>query len=120
MLSLLLCLTPAQMPHSDLVIGGLPTQPINLKLKETVAFGLRANPSTGYAWKVVKDGAPGMKFLGFSSPSSLPGRHMPGQGGDMFARFRTVKKGHYEITLRYERSWEKKKSAPQVVKVNVK
>jgi len=80
---------------------GQSGQTVNLPLGQVIELRLAENPTTGYRWAIVSDGAPacavvGDRFVGASGP--------PGQGGEHSWTIRGVQPGSCEIAIQYRRS----------------
>ena len=84
---------------------GENTPRIEVGVGENIDIALEANPTTGYAWAIVKQPDPGIAgFLksGYEAGDS----NLAGAGGHHHFIFRAVGRGTTTIQLDYRRSWE--------------
>jgi inhibitor of cysteine peptidase len=89
---------------------------------ETFEVSLKANPSTGYSWKWIKDNS--SKIV--DSVSSLYVQNkaepsMTGVGGNEIWKFKAKKTGIDTLTFEYCRSWESNSTVETkkiIVKIN--
>ncbi len=87
---------------------------VELLVGETVSIRLKANPSTGYAWRL--DG-PLPAALATVTVKYVPEPASPGtvgSGGHTVAVYKAVKVGRGEIRLVYGRPWEEGRVPPSV------
>lgn len=79
-------------------------QTLDVSLGGTLTVRLVENPTTGYRWRVVADGAPACRPAGdeYQAPTGPPGG--PGQH---FWSFVAVEPGDGRIELASRRSWER-------------
>ena len=71
----------------------------------TVEVELRANPTTGYVWSVVEDGAPALKFEKSRYEPSEP--QLAGSGGTSVFFFTAKSPADAALKFKYSRPWEK-------------
>ena len=72
------------------------------------AVSLEVTSGTGYAWTIVKDGAPLLKPVG-KPQIEKPKDSMPGATQRQVFRFQAADSGTANLELHYARSWEKNK-----------
>src|SRR5262249_53480298 len=74
-------------------------QQINLRRNEIVEVDLDENPTTGYRWHIVSDGAPVCAL----TVNSFQAGQNTGQGGKHSWQFQAAKTGTGKISLAYRR-----------------
>jgi inhibitor of cysteine peptidase len=76
---------------------------LDLPIGEVMEVRLAENPTTGYRWSIVVNGAPACAMLSdrFEHPSGPPGR-----GGEHTWHIKGVVAGECDITMLYRRSFE--------------
>ena len=73
---------------------------------ETLVIRLASNPTTGYAWTLVK--APEhLELVGGAPVYEPPDGALPGAGGHQSFRLRANTIGRETVELRYARAWER-------------
>ena len=82
---------------------GQSGQTVNLPLGQVIELRLAENPTTGYRWAFVTDGAPACAVVGdrFESGSATPG-----QGGEHSWTIKGVQPGTCGIAMQYRRSFQ--------------
>lgn len=75
---------------------------IALPVGETLTVTLAENPTTGYLWRLVSDGAPACQLL---RDAFEPGKDLPGSPGAHHWVFRAEAPGAGLIELQLSRSW---------------
>ena len=78
---------------------------LELRVGRRFTLALRANFSTGFAWKVVSSGEPVLRRLG--EPAFTEDSHKAGAGGTLTYEFRAEEAGTATLALVYVREWEK-------------
>ncbi|MEJ0017360.1 MAG: protease inhibitor I42 family protein [Acetobacteraceae bacterium] len=78
-------------------------QTLDLPVGQVIELRLAENPTTGFRWTVVANGAPACVVLSdrFESPSGPPGK-----GGEHLWEIKGVRIGECDIALQYRRSFE--------------
>src|SRR5437868_807099 len=77
---------------------------------------LKANPTTGYRWQIVRNNPEQLKLLGkstFDRPKAAP----PGAGGTQTFHFQAEEPGASELELVYRRPFEKDAKAAKTLKL---
>jgi inhibitor of cysteine peptidase len=77
-------------------------QEIALVVGETLTLTLLENPTTGYLWRLIKDGSPVCELL---RDTFEPGKDTPGSPGAHHWQFRADARGTGMIELQLSRSW---------------
>lgn len=78
---------------------------VHLKAGDTLELRLKANPSTGFMWRLQKNSTPLLKLTGQSQTEPT----QPGVGRPVFQvfEFQATRPGDGMLLLHYVRSWEK-------------
>jgi inhibitor of cysteine peptidase len=82
---------------------------IEAQVGQVLVLTLESNPSTGYLWEVVKDGAPALEQVGgslFKLDAEEGEEVPPGTGGWEVFRFEAKAAGETGLELVYHRPWE--------------
>jgi inhibitor of cysteine peptidase len=69
---------------------------------DTIKLSLPENPTTGYRWAIIGNGAP---ICEVKTDDFSPGDQKPGAGGTRSLAFAVRKAGEATITLRNQRKW---------------
>lgn len=78
---------------------------------ETFEISLKANPTTGYSWKWIKDGASKLvDSVSADYTQDKAAEGMTGVGGNEIWKFKGKKTGVDTLTLEYCRPWEQNSS----------
>jgi predicted secreted protein len=79
-------------------------QAVHLAVGQVIELRLAENPTTGFVWSVVRDGAPACAVIseGFAAPQAAP----PGQGGRKTWRIEGRQAGDCDILLVNRRPFE--------------
>lgn len=99
----------------DGLVRPQPDGTATLKVGQVLEIALMGNPSTGYQWQVVSDGAPALaRTTGPSTPPPMD-TQPPMPGAPSIARwwFRAERPGKVTVKLEYRRPWEKDVPAAQ-------
>lgn len=91
---------------------------VRLAPQEEVMIALSANPTTGYSWEMVEQGADAAVIVvasEFRPSAGSPER--VGAGGVEYFRLRLRKAGRFPVTLVYRRSWEKEKEPERIFRI---
>jgi predicted secreted protein len=89
-----------------------PAIPIKVIVGESFAIALKAVPSTGYRWKAEFDSS----IVDLLKPERFVSQATSvGGGGQEILEFEAKRKGDTEITISYQREWEKK--IPKKIKI---
>ncbi len=110
--------SPSSPPATDAVDAGtLPDDGLvrpkegaaRLRVGQVLEIALRANPSTGYGWDLVSDGAPALaRTTGPATPPPMDTQPpMPGAPGIARWWFRAERPGAATVRLEYRRPWQK-------------
>jgi inhibitor of cysteine peptidase len=78
---------------------------VHLKTGEMLEVRLGSNPSTGFAWYIMK-GSTTLLKLTSQSQAGPPNNGMVGQPVVQIFNFKAVDKGSDDLMLHYVRSWE--------------
>jgi inhibitor of cysteine peptidase len=92
-------------------------QAIRLSRGETFAVRLEENPSTGFRWQIVTDGAPTCVLAGDAYRAA--GKAMPGRPGRHTWTFRAERAGQATIELVSRRTWESHAPPAKVFRLTV-
>jgi inhibitor of cysteine peptidase len=89
---------------------------VDLVVGEIMELRLEENPTTGFRWSMVGDGAPActVETSAFEARSAVPG-----QGGERAWRFRAALAGSCDIRLLYRRGWESDAKSARTFEVHV-
>ena len=81
---------------------------VKLDVGAILAVTLESNPTTGYSWEVVEDGAPVLAQLGDSEyvMDETEDPPAPGTGGVETWHYQAAEAGEAKLTLIYHRPWE--------------
>ncbi len=90
---------------------------VDLAMGQVMELRLEENPTTGFRWSVVSDGAPACEVVAsrFQAKGTAPGR-----GGEHAWQFRAVRAGECDIELLYRRAWDQSAEPARVFKVRVR
>ena len=91
-------------------------QTVPAALGDRIEIELRENPTTGYRWHVIADGAPSCKLIA-DTFTALSGP--PGKGGAHRWTFEAVATGECEIVLRHRRGWAPPQESEQNFTIHV-
>jgi inhibitor of cysteine peptidase len=87
---------------------------------QQIVIKLRGNPTTGYQWSVAKLEGESVEAVGEPKYEMDPGAEgRVGAGGTYTFTFKAVKAGQAALSLRYARSWEKKKPPAETFALTV-
>lgn len=75
---------------------------IELTIGQTFEIALNENPTTGFHWQMIADGAPACAPV--DDEFRAPTENRPGQGGSHRWQFRALRAGQSRIELAYSRS----------------
>jgi len=75
---------------------------LKLKTGREMELRLPENPTTGYRWRVVKEGEPVCVLMGTDFKAGT----RPGEPGVHIRRYRVVGPGQATLKLAYTRTWE--------------
>ena len=78
---------------------------LELRVGQRFSVALRANYSTGYAWKVLSSGEPVIRMHG--EPAFVEDSRQAGAGGTATYEFRAEEAGDAALRLVYVRAWER-------------
>jgi inhibitor of cysteine peptidase len=82
-------------------------KPVTLSVGQDLVLALTANPTTGYSWAVVQNGAPQLVQQGEPTYAQDPNTGgMAGAGGTSTFTFRAEQAGATTLTLNYARPFE--------------
>jgi inhibitor of cysteine peptidase len=76
---------------------------IHLVAGAVLRLALPENPTTGYRWRIIADGAP---VLRPQADDFAPGRAVPGAGGTRHWAWQAAQPGEATLRLDYARPWE--------------
>jgi inhibitor of cysteine peptidase len=91
---------------------------VRLKPQKEVIVTLPFNPTTGYNWEMVDQGAETAVLIvakEFRSSANPSGR--VGAGGEEYFRLRLLKSGRFAVTFVYRRSWEKELEPERIFRI---
>jgi len=86
---------------------------------DTIQIILPENPTTGYVWKIAKDGSPALKFENQIYQQNSTAKNICGAGGTVLFTFRAVDSGNAEVALTLGRPWEDNVSQSKIFKISV-
>lgn len=75
---------------------------VTIPVGETIELSLPENPTTGYRWSIIGNGAP---ICELKNDDFSPADQKPGAGGTRGLGFAVRKAGEVTITLRNQRKW---------------
>lgn len=78
---------------------------IEIKADQEFTLTLKANPTTGYTWKLIEPDSTILKLQG--EPAFKPDSDKIGSGGELTFRLQARSSGKSELQLHYIRPWEK-------------
>lgn len=82
---------------------------VALRPGEAIRLSLAENPSTGYRWRLLRDGSPVCRLA--AERYQAPGDSRPGAPGARCLELQVVAAGQAEIALESVRSWEPERPA---------
>jgi inhibitor of cysteine peptidase len=80
---------------------------ITLAVGQMVELRLKENPTTGFRWRLQRDGAPACRIVSDAlEPPAAEGPPVPGRGGTHVWHIQAVQVGLCDLALTYERGWQ--------------
>ena len=96
------------------------TQTISVETGKEFVIGLGSNPTTGYSWQVSHDVAMVEMEESWYELGKEAKEGAVGAGGVEFFKFKALKTGRTQITLDYQRPWEKVSIDQKAFTVDIK
>lgn len=93
-------------------------QTVDMNVGQVAELRLAENATTGFRWKVTRDGGPSCQIKeDFAEPGA---QARPGQGGSHIWRISGVRPGVCELAMDYVRSWEPNAASANTFNIRIR